>query len=92
MKVDGREVGFMDMTDGTKQGDPVSALLFVWALDCVVRFKVCMLSVAFAVSTSLADDMADVVINLMLQGKRLSVCFKVLAKAAGLELNFEKCK
>ena len=42
-------------------------------------------------STSLADDMADVIEDAEVQGRRIVACFKLLARATGLDLNFEKC-
>ena len=85
------EVGSFDMEDGTKQGDPFSALAFVWSVDCFIRFKAQSLSIGYSLSVSLAGDMCDVVEDLLCQARRWSACFKLLAKATGLELGYEKC-
>ncbi len=81
------------MTAGLKQGDPLSAGLFVFLFDVVVRTLDSMMSAPRGVRgivAATADDIAIVVANVFAAGGILADLFQLWGKGTGQNRNPEK--
>ena len=77
---------------GTRQGCPLSALLFVWTLDCFVRWSAARLPPSSGLSL-FADDIAVVLSSIHTHGRDLLMGIEAaLYWACGLSLNHGKIK
>ena len=77
------------MTGGIRQGCPLSPLLFIAAMDGLLR--IITRKVAGAKVKAFADDTAVVLRSLKEDLPRLHVIFWRLERATGLQLNMRKC-
>ena len=75
---------------GVKQGGPLSALLFVIAIDCFLAALASRLDDG-DVLTAFADDIAVVVRDLWRTGPRIADLFETFARISNLRLRPAKC-
>ena len=75
---------------GVKQGGPLSALLFVIAIDCFLAALASLLAVG-DVLTAFADDIAVVIRDLWCTGRQIAYLFEEFARVFNLNLRPAKC-
>jgi hypothetical protein len=89
IQVKGSNFDGFAMTGGIRQGCPLSPLLFITAMDGLLR--VIVRKVAGAKVKAFADDTAVIVRSLKEDLPRLHEVFCRLERATGLQLNMRKC-
>ena len=89
LQLDGAQLDGFRLTAGVRQGCPLSPLLYVIAMDGLLRRI--RRNIPRALTRAYADDTAAVLQNLGVELPRFQAIFTELAAAANLHLNLAKC-